>query len=345
MMKLSTAEFARRVAIATAIVGVAIIIARVAEVLLLIFAGCVFAIVLRSLTSILRRLTPLRGSMALVTSTVLLLSLIVGFAVVVGWRVANQLTDLTQAVEHAWHQLHEALDATAPGRVLLQRLSNHAASGGAPLTGLEDAASGTVKAVTKLVIVLFTALFLAADPSLYERGLLQLLPEPLARQTVQCIAALIVALRHWLGGVVVSMLCVGVITGLGLWLLHVPLAASLAVLAGLLEFVPYVGPIASAVPAILIGFAVSPTLALEVTALFILVHVIEGYVLVPIIQRKAVSLPPALGLGAVFMLGKLFGPLGIVLAHPLTVSALVVVRKLWVERKAIVEKKIGPEPN
>ena len=128
------------------------------------------------------------------------------------------------------------------------------------------------------------------------------------------------------------MLCVGAITGIGLWLLGVPLALSLALLAGLLEFIPYVGPIASAVPAILVGFALRPALALEVAALYLLVHLIEGYILVPLIQKKAVALPPALGITAVVMFGVLFGPLGIMLAHPLMVTVMVLIRKLYVER-------------
>jgi len=334
-MKLSNAEFTRRVVIVLAILSVAIVIARILDVLLLLFAGCIIAIVLRSLASMFERVTPLRGSLALVTSTLLLLIVIVGSAILFGWRVADQLADLTQAVDHAWQHLRGALEASGPGRALLHRLSAPGGNTPLPLMGLKSAASGTFGALADLVIVLFTALFLAADPGLYQRGLVHLLPAPLAKPAMELIGAAITALRQWLGGVLVAMLCVGLITFIGLWLLQVPLAASLGVLAGALEVVPYVGPIASALPAILIGFAASPSLALEVGVLFVVVHVIEGYLLVPIIQRRAVSLPPALGLGAVVIFGTLFGPLGIVLAHPLTVSALVAVRKLYVERKMV----------
>jgi len=334
MVKLTTAEFARRVLIALALLGLAIVIARVIDVLLLLFAGCIVAIVLRSLASLLERLTPLRGSFALVTSALLLVLLLAGFVTLFGWRVARQLADLTQAVAHAWDHLRAALAATEPGRALLSRFLGPPAGGAAPLAGIKDAASGTFSALTDLLIVLFTALFLAADPRPYQRGLMQMLPEAFGRPVMELLAAVIDALRRWLGGVLVAMLCVGVITGVGLSLLQVPLAASLGVLAGLLEFVPYVGPIASSLPAILIAFATSPVLALEVVGLFLLVHGLEGYVLVPIIQRRAVSLPPALGLAAVFVCGKLFGPLGVVLAHPLTVSALVLVRKVYLDGKA-----------
>ncbi len=335
MVKLSTAEFTRRVVIAVSILGVAVIIARISDVLLLMFAGCILAIILRALASLLERITPLRGTAALVASTLLLLVLIVGFATLFGWRVAEQLADLTHAVARAWHHLRGALESSAVGRAFLHRVATSAGDAVPALGGLKHAASGTFGALADIVIVLFTALFVAADPGLYQRGLVALLPASAPRPAMELVGAMIKALRQWLAGVLLAMLCVGVITFIGLSLLRVPLAASLGVLAGALEFVPYVGPIASAVPALLIGFAASPTLALEVGALFLLVHVIEGYVLVPLIQRKAVSLPPALGLGAVVVFGTLFGPLGVVLAHPLTVSALVAVRKLYLERKGL----------
>jgi predicted PurR-regulated permease PerM len=132
------------------------------------------------------------------------------------------------------------------------------------------------------------------------------------------------------------MVCVGVMTSTGLMLLGVPLALSLGILAGLCEFVPYLGPIVSSIPAILVAFTVGATPALEVAGLYLLVHALEGYVLVPIIQRRAVSLPPALALVAVVLFGIIFGPLGVIFAHPLMVAVIVLVRRLYIHHPEAV---------
>jgi predicted PurR-regulated permease PerM len=331
---LTLAEYARRVIVTLGLLGLAVLIWRTLDVLVLIFAGGILAIVLTSLACVVARFTRLRGAWALVVSTLGLILLLLGFATLLGWRVADQLGDLTQTVTHAWSQLRAALQQNAAGRMLIDSITSPSSSTATPLTGLTYAATGTVGAITYGIVILFIGLFLAANPPLYRRGLMSLVPRSRHTQISALLEAIVQALRQWLGGVLVAMLCVGVITGIGLWLLGIPLALSLAFLAGLLEFIPYVGPIVSSIPAIVVGFASSPMLAVEVAALYLLVHLIEGYILVPIIQKKAVALPPALGITAVVVFGVLIGPLGIVLAHPLMVTAIVVVRKLYIERNA-----------
>jgi predicted PurR-regulated permease PerM len=327
---LSLTQFARRVAVALAILGLGVLIWQTIDVIVLVFAGGVLAIVLRSLAALAERHTPLRGVWALTAATLTLLFLLGAFGALIGWRIADQLGDLTQAVSHAWSELSGLLEHSPLGHLLLSRLtSSSAVTTGSSLT---HAATGTIGALTDLVIILFVGLFLAADPDLYRRGLLALAPPSRRDKLVDVLDSVVTALERWLGGVVVSMLCVGVISGTGLWLLGVPLALSLGFLAGLLEFVPYVGPIASAVPAVLVAFASRPMLAVEVIGLYLLVHLIEGYILVPLIQKRAVALPPALGIIAVVIFGILFGPLGIIFAHPLMVTVIVLVRKLYVDR-------------
>jgi len=302
------------------------------DVLVLIFAGCILAIVLTSLAGLIARFTPLQGAWALVASTLGLILLMAGFAALLGWRIADELGPLAQAITHAWDQLHVALQHNAAGRALINSVTSPSSSAAAPISGLTYAATDTVGALTDGLIIVFIGLFLAADPLLYRRGLMSLVPQSKQTRVVALFEALVQALRHWLAGVLLAMLCVGVLSGIGLWLIGIPLALSLGFLSGLMEFIPYVGPIASAVPAILVGFASGPMLALEVTGLYLLVHLIEGYILVPLIQKRAVALPPALGVTAVVIFGVLFGPLGIVLAHPLMVTTIVLVRKLYVEK-------------
>jgi predicted PurR-regulated permease PerM len=127
------------------------------------------------------------------------------------------------------------------------------------------------------------------------------------------------------------MVIVGLITGVGLWLLEIPLALSLGLIAGLLEFVPFVGPILSAIPAILVAFTQDGMAPLYVVLLYLAVQQIEGNALMPLIQRWAVSLPPALGLIGVVVFGLLFGVLGVLFATPLMVVVMVLTQKLYVE--------------
>lgn len=140
------------------------------------------------------------------------------------------------------------------------------------------------------------------------------------------------ALRGWLLGQVVSMSLVGVLTGIGLRLLGVPLVLSLSVLAGLPDFIPFIGPVIAAVPAVLMAATVGPSIALYTVLLYIVVQQIEGNVIQPLVQRWAVALPPALGLIAVVAFGTLFGVLGLVFAVPLAVALRALVQKLYVDR-------------
>ena len=297
--------------------------------LVLVFAGAILSIALRSVTRALERITPLRGAWAFAAAAAGLLLCLGAFFAVIGWRIAAQFGPLTDAVSSAWFELRESLHHTPAGQAMLRTLATPSVAGSLT-TGLR-AATGTVGAVADVVLVLFIGLFLAADPAVYRRGVLRLASGSLRSRIDGTLDALGTALRRWLGGVLVSMLCIGLITGLGLWLLVIPMSLSLGFLAGLFEFVPYLGPIASAIPAILVAFTRGSTPALEVVGLYLLVHAIEAYVLVPLIQRRAVALPPALGLIAVVIFGILFGPLGVMFAHPLMVTVMVLVEKLYLE--------------
>ena len=121
------------------------------------------------------------------------------------------------------------------------------------------------------------------------------------------------------------------LVGIGLLLLGAPFAVALALLAGLMEFIPYIGPFVAAVPAILVGFAESPQLALWIALLFLAVQSIESYVLAPLVQHRAVYLPPAVILFAQVLMGVIVGGLGVAVATPLAAAAMVAISMLYVE--------------
>ena len=168
----------------------------------------------------------------------------------------------------------------------------------------------------------FLGLYLAAEPGVYFSGIRRATPRRYRATLDACAASAVRILRWWLLSQMLSMAAVGIIVTLGLWILGVPLAGTLGIIAALMTFIPNMGPILSVVPAALLAFAISPVKGLLTVALFILVHFLEGNILTPLLERQIVRLPPALTLTAQLLLAVIAGPLGLALAAPLTAAAL-----------------------
>ncbi|OGA73480.1 MAG: hypothetical protein A3G81_06185 [Betaproteobacteria bacterium RIFCSPLOWO2_12_FULL_65_14] len=149
------------------------------------------------------------------------------------------------------------------------------------------------------------------------------------------------AVRRWLVGQAFLSLCVGLLTGAGLALLGAPFPAALALLAGFMAFIPYIGPFVAAVPAILVGFAESPQLALWVALLFLAIQSIESYLLAPLVQHRAIYLPPAIILFTQVLMGVIVGALGVAVATPLAAAVMVAISMLYVE-DALADKNAAP---
>jgi len=143
--------------------------------------------------------------------------------------------------------------------------------------------------------------------------------------------ALAYNLRWWLLGQVFLMIMIAITTTVGLWLMGIPLALSLGLIAGALELIPYLGPWLSAVPAALVALLLSHAHLLGTLGLYLGLHILEGYILLPLVQRGTVLLPPALTLIAQVLLGDLLGVMGLFVAAPLTVCAVVRLKMLYVE--------------
>jgi predicted PurR-regulated permease PerM len=191
--------------------------------------------------------------------------------------------------------------------------------------------STTLGAVVNLAIVLVMGFYLALDPGQYARGVTALITPRYRERGREVLAALARALRWWLVGRVAAMAVVGVLTAIGLALAGMPLVLALALIAGLLSFIPFAGPILSAIPAVLIGLVESPLTALYVVVIYAGVQFIEGNFATPLIQKRAVSLPPAVLITAQLLFGVLFGFFGVLLATPITVAGIVVVQILYIQ--------------
>jgi len=182
-----------------------------------------------------------------------------------------------------------------------------------------------------VVVIFFTGLFFAIQARLYTEGIVKLVmigKRDRAREVIGQIGA---ELQRWLIAKLTAMVFVGGLTWLGLWLLGIGMPLTLAVLAALLTFIPNLGPIIAVVPAVLIGLLAGPTTAVWVVVLYVAIQTIESYLLTPLLQQQAVSLPPALTIVTQLVMAVFVGGIGLALATPLTVVVLVLVRSLYVQ--------------
>ena len=190
------------------------------------------------------------------------------------------------------------------------------------------ALGSTLGALAGIVLVIFLAIYIAIDPSTYRRGFLYLVPQRARGRTDQILGAIAVTLRRWLVTQLIAMIAIGAVSTIVLMALKVRAAVPLGILAGLLEFVPTVGPIISALPAIAMGFVDSPEKALAVAIAYVGIQFVENHLLIPILMKEGVNLPPALTIVMQALMAIVFGILGLLVAVPLLASIMVAARIL-----------------
>lgn len=330
--------FGWRVAETTAIVLGVLLLASLlwfaADVLLLLFGAVLLAALLRAATNGAVGLTGLGDGWAL--ALVLLLG--TGGLIALGWvlvpRVIDQIPDLVDSLATTLGRLEQTLGLGELAQDVVQDLDlvDVLPSPAGILGGATGLISSTFGVLANVVIVSVIGIYLAADPELYLRGVQRLVPIGRRERARALLMELGRTLRWWMVGQLVSMSAVGLLSYAGLSLLGVPLALTLAVVAFFLTFIPFIGPLLSAIPVILVAFSEGPTTALYAFLLYSAIQMLEGYLLTPNVQRRSVALPPALTIAAQVLLGVLVGALGVVLATPLAATALVVVNQLYVEK-------------
>jgi len=329
------------IGVLTLVVLGALLLGRLADVWLLTFGGALLAVALHGMGASLAERTPLPEVAAVGLVCVLSFAFA---AVAVGWMgpaFIDGLVQLRQDLPMALERVREFIDARPELAELMQSASRKMSNiePGASVLGrigdLFSTALGALSALGSMLVGLFViavvAIYGALRPEAYTGALLAVLPTRHKRRAREVLLELASALRWWLAGRVSSMLVVGVLTWLGLMLLGVPSAGTLGALSALLSFVPNIGPIVSAIPAILLGLGQSPTIALYVVGLYALVQTVESYVVTPLIQQRVVALPPASIIVVQLAFGTALGLLGLLFATPLAVVAMVLIRMLWIE--------------
>jgi predicted PurR-regulated permease PerM len=320
--------FIRRVLIALGLALLVYVLWELRGLLLMLFGAVVVATVFRALSDRLQTWTKMREGLAVAASILIILGATALLILVFGQHVSTQAAVLDETLPAAWRSFEMRVAELGLGDELRRTIAS--VRDGLSPAGYGQAVLSIGNAMAQMLVVLFAGIFLAAQPRFYAAGALELFPEARRPLIGQAMSESEKALRLWLKGQLIAMTVVGTLTGLGLWLLGMPSALLLGLIAGLLEFVPYLGPILSAVPAVLLALAVSPDLALWVALLYFAVQQFEGYLLTPLVQQFAVELPGVLLLFSLLGFGILFGTLGVILAAPLTVVTYVLVKRLYV---------------
>jgi predicted PurR-regulated permease PerM len=328
-------SFVMRVVVAAAILALALLLWTWRHVLLLIFASLLIAVGLNSLASWISNRTPLSRGWALAVAVIFIGLIVIGAGWLFGAQVGAQLTELMSRLPEAMAKLQASVAASPMGRDVVKQIQDGAASQGAEgaLGALGRVGGWTMSfagAALDALVVVIGAIFLTVSPKRYRDGLLSLFPKAARTDMSKALDECARSLSRWLLGTLLSMVAVGVSIGVVLGLLGVPAFLALALIAGLAQFLPLIGPLIAAVPAILLAMTVGWDTAIYVALAFFAVSQMEANLLSPLIQKKAVSLEPALTLFAILAMGILLGPLGVLFAVPLTVVAVIFLRRFYI---------------
>ncbi len=298
------------------------------EVLLLAFLGLVISVVFSFPVGWLSRWMP--RAVAVLLVLLLLVGLLVLGVFLFAPTLSDQFQDLRETAPRALQGVRRWL-SRSPGTAQMAKGAAKAAEKASEVA--VPALLGILSAMTAAILVVVLGAFLVAAPDVYRKGLRRLVPgehEPVFDEAWRRVGS---ALRHWVGGIVVSMTIMGTLAALGLWLAGINDWFLLGGLTFLGTFVPYVGAIASAIPGLLVALTQSPAHLLYAAGVYLGVHVVEGYLISPLVMRRAVEIKPALLLTGQGALAAIFGIPGAVVATPLIVCGQTLVQQIWVERR------------
>ena len=203
--------------------------------------------------------------------------------------------------------------------------------------------SSTLAVFAGILLIVFLAIYIAAEPDVYHGGLMHLFPHHARKRAGEVFSAMALVLRKWLVTQLIAMLVVGATVTAVLLVLDVKAAFALGALAGLLEFVPTIGPLLSAVPAVAMAFLDSPDKALAVAVAYGAIQFLENHLLIPLLMKGGVNIPPALTVVSQALMAMLFGFLGLMVAVPLLAAIMVPVKMLYVEGVVGDDMDVLPE--
>lgn len=313
------------------------------NVLILIFAGILIASYFRGISHFIKKKTDWSSWITLSISTVGTFLLVVGLFWLIGSTVGSQAAELEETLPAIAEDVEASLRQSAVGAELVEKMEE-VRSSGEMTTYISRFFATTFGFIGDFYIILIIGIFFTASPQLYKDGITQLVPprgRPKAEEVQKRLAS---GLKKWLAGKFIAMLAVFVLTAIGLAILGIPMWLTLALLAGLLNFVPNFGPLAAMIPAVLVGLSVSPTTALIIAIMYIAIQLLESSIINPQAQKKLIKIPPALIIISQLLVGALSGIWGVILATPLVLMIIILVQELYVRRMNEMENKENLKP-
>lgn len=328
MKKDQTEAFAKKVFFIIAALGLVALFIYLSHILLLIFGAVLTAVTLRALAKPIETKTHVSTHWSL---AIVVIGLTIGLlltSLLVGSIVFSQLDELSTQTANSWQNLRSTITQYHFGDKLVSEIESFKGNG--VLAKIPLAAFSVLGSLANFLIVIVCGVFIAAEPQLYRQGLLKLFPEK-TREKVG--AALLLsgnALTLWFKGKLISMACIGILVTIVLSILGIPSAFAIGLIAGIGEFIPYIGALISTIPAIMLALMEGPEMVLWVILAIVAVQQLQGNLIMPLVQQRMVSLPPAVTIFSFLIMGFLFGLPGILLAEPLTVFVYVMVKKLYI---------------
>ena len=294
--------------------------------LLLIFGGLVFAAMLDGGVRLLGRVLPIARGWRLAIVAVGVVAFLVGTFWLAGVQISAQAQQLTVTLKMQFQRLSEWAEGLGimPGRSDLSSILQQALGSVGRITTYAMSLFG---ALTSLFMIMVIGLFVAIEPKLYERGVEWLLPRRNRAEFAVLSQRMGSTMRRLMFGRLIGMAVEGVATWILLALAGVPMALVLGILTGILAFIPNIGAFISGALMVAVGFSAGPDAGFAAILIYVAVQVIDGYVVIPMVARRTVDMPPALTLGAQILSGTLFGILGLALADPLVAMTKVALER------------------
>jgi predicted PurR-regulated permease PerM len=316
----------KRATVWLGLAGAIALVVLLIQPLLIIFGGLVFASMLDGGVRLLGRVLPIPRMWRLAIVVILTVVFLVAVLYETGAGITAQVEQLRATLTVQFNKLMEWATSIGimPGRADLNGILQQALGSFGKITSYLGIAFG---ALASLVMVLVIGLFIAMEPRLYESGLQWMVPRDMRPRFAGTIEAMAVTMRRLLAGRLFGMALEGVMTGVALAFAGVPMATVLGIITGILAFVPNIGAITSGVLMIAVGFSAGTHTGFAAIGIYIFIQALDGYVVIPMVARRTVDLPPALTLSTQILAGTLFGILGLTLADPLTAMIKVMLER------------------
>ncbi len=326
-MPLSTAELFKRAAIFTAVALIPLLIWLLSDVILVSMGAVLVAVLLNVVAEPITRWLRFSHGAALVASGITITCIVGASVYYVAGTQSEQLQDVLQRAHQAIESIRTSLQGSEFGQFILAHVQGANFSVTGIASGLFSVGLGFV---TTLVISIFGGVYLAAQADVYRDGLIQLLPQHLRANGAETLEDIANALRLWMLGQMITMVLMGLMTALATWLIGLPSAPALGLIAGLFEFIPYVGPILGAVPGVLVAMTQGLNTVLWTIAAYTLIQQLEGHLIAPLISRQMVYIPPLVLILGIVAITTLFGLYAAIFAVPIAIIIFVAVKKLYV---------------